>query len=199
MQTTEPGINTQLTDSPLRLWTVADYYRMAETGILSADDRVELVAGQIIRKMSPQGIPHALAITLSRRVIDDRLNHQVLVRVQLPIRLSNYSEPEPDISVVMPDELRYVDHHPSPSEVYWLIEIADITLKIDCGLKAQDSAQSAIADYWVLNLKQRQLHIFREPNSEGYQSIVVLAADATISPLQFPALSIQVQELLPPV
>lgn len=182
-----------------RLWTVDEYYRMAEVGILQPDERVELVAGQLITKMSPQGTPHATAIRLTRRLLDDCLGEQVLIQTQLPIRLNNHSEPEPDVAVVMPDELRYADHHPMPSEIYFLIEVADTTLKGDCNLKAREYAKSEIADYWVLDVNNRQLHVFREPTQNGYQSEVILEGNGMISPLQFPDLIIAISEMLPPV
>lgn len=112
--------------------------------------------------MSPQGIPHATSITLTRLLLENLLGKQVLVRTQLPIVLNNRFESEPDVAVVIPDALRYLDHHPIPSEVYLLIEVADKTLKKDCGLKAKDYAASGIADYWVLDIKNSQLRVFRE-------------------------------------
>ncbi|MGK7874309.1 MAG: Uma2 family endonuclease [Xenococcaceae cyanobacterium] len=185
--------------SPLRLWTVEEYHRMAEVGILQPDEPVELIAGQIIRKMSPQGTPHATTIRILRRLLEKLLGEEVLIQTQLPIQLNDYSEPEPDVALVMPDELRYFAHHPTPREVFLIIEIADTTLKRDCEIKASDYASSGINDYWVLNLNKRQLHVFREATSEGYQSEVIFGEDEQVSPLQFPDLSIQVQEMLPPV
>lgn len=188
----------QQTEISLRLWTVEEYHRMAEMGILAPEERVELIAGQIVKKMSPQGTPHATAITLIRLLLEDELGKKVLVRTQLPVTLSDRSEPEPDVAVVRPDALRYLDHHPAPSEIYLLIEVADTTLKMDCGLKANDYAKSGIKDYWVLDLKKRQLRVFREPTQQGYQSQVILGEEATISPLEFPSLSISVAQMLPP-
>lgn len=186
------------TSLPLRLWTVEEYHQMAEIGILDPSERVELIAGRIIRKMSPQRTPHAVTITLIRRLLDNFLGNIVLIRTQLPIQLNNHSEPEPDVAVVMPDELRYLPHHPTPGEIFLIIEVADTTVRTDCNLKATDYALSGILDYWVLNLNKRQLHVFREPTSEGYKSQVILPETATISPLQFPDLTILVQQMLPP-
>jgi len=183
----------------MRLWTVDEYHRMAEVGIIEPDERVELVAGRIIRKMSPQRTPHAVTITLIRRLLDNLLGEVVLIRTQLPIELNNHSEPEPDVAVVIPDELRYFPHHPTPGEIYLLIEVADTTLRTDCNLKATEYAGSGIQDYWVLEVNKRELRVFREPTSEGYQSQVILEETARVSPLEFPDLSIVVQQMLPPV
>lgn len=188
------------TPLPLRLWTVEEYHRMAQVGILLPDERVELIAGQIIHKISPQGSPHAAAITRTDRLLGRRLGEQVLIRrrLQLPIQLHDYSEPEPDVAVVKPNPLDYDDYHPTTSEVSLIIEVADTTLKSDCEIKAQDYAQSGIADYWVLDIKKRQLHVFREPTENGYQSEAILEENENFSPLQFPNCIISVFELLRP-
>jgi Uma2 family endonuclease len=191
-------MTTGESSTQMRLWTVAEYHRMAEVGIIDPDERVELVAGRIIKKMSPQRTPHATALTLTRLLLENRLGEQALVRTQLPITLSQNSEPEPDVAVVMPDVLRYFPHHPTPVEIYLLIEVADSTLKTDCNLKAIDYARSGIQDYWVLDVNKRELRVFREPTSVGYQSQVILAETARVSPLQFPDLSLVVQQMLPP-
>jgi Uma2 family endonuclease len=182
----------------LRLLTVQEYHLMAEIGILDEDERVELLAGQIV-KMAAKGTAHGAAVKRTEKLLENRLGNRVLVRLQDPIRLNNYSEPEPDIAVVIPDPLYYEDHHPTPSEIYLIIEVADTTLRTDLGIKANLYAESGIADYWVLDVNNRQLHVFREPSQDGYQSLVILADDASISPLQFPDTSFLVREMLRPM
>ncbi|MGK7901703.1 MAG: Uma2 family endonuclease [Hormoscilla sp.] len=119
----------------MRLGTVDEYYRMANTGILQSDERVELIAGQVIKKISPQGPPHATTIRRTKAVLENILPADALLQMQLPIRLDDRTEPEPDIAVVMGDELRYADHHPRPDEVYLIVEVADTTLRCDRELK----------------------------------------------------------------
>ncbi|MEA5470193.1 Uma2 family endonuclease [Spirulina sp. 06S082] len=186
-------------ESPLRLWTIEEYHRMAEVGILQPDEPVELISGQIIRKMSPQKSLHAAAITRTERQLRNGLGDRVLLRIQLPIELNSYSEPEPDIAIVQPDPRDYADNHPIVSQVYAIVEVADTTLRRDCSLKARNYANSGIEDYWVLDIENRQLHLFREPTSEGYNSESILSEDNEVSPLQFPELRIRIQEILPPV
>jgi Uma2 family endonuclease len=182
----------------LRLWTVADYHRMAETGILDEDERVELLEGKIIW-MSAKGTAHRSAVGRTDYLLKNRLGNGAWVSIQDPIQLNQRSEPEPDVAVVQIDPLDYADHHPTPSEVYLIIEVADSSLKFDCETKALAYAQAGIADYWVLDVVERQLYVFREPNEEGYQSKVILGEDARISPLQFADLQIVVLEMLPPI
>lgn len=100
----DKSMQTAETPLEVRLWTVAEYHRMAEVGILEPDEPVELIAGQIIKKMSPQGTPHATVITLTRLLLENLLGKQVLVRTQLPITLNNFSEPEVNTAEVGTDE-----------------------------------------------------------------------------------------------
>ncbi|MGI8502300.1 MAG: Uma2 family endonuclease [Hassallia sp.] len=191
MQNTDTSLN-------LRLWTVADYHRMAETGILDEDERVELLEGKIIW-MSAKGTAHSSAVARTYKLLENRLGNQAWILIQDPIKLNQRSEPEPDVAVVQIDPLDYADHHPTPSEVYLIVEVADSSLKFDCETKAKAYAQAGIADYWVLDVVERQLYVFREPNEDGYQSKVILGENGMISPLQFADLQIVVLEMLPPI
>ncbi|MEK0180512.1 MAG: Uma2 family endonuclease [Oscillatoriales cyanobacterium] len=182
----------------IRLLTVQEYHRMAEIGILDEDERVELLGGQIV-KMAAKGTAHGAGVKRTVELLQNLLGRLVLISVQDPVRLNDNSEPEPDIALLIPDPLYYEDHHPTPSEVYLIIEVADTTLRTDLGIKATIYAQSGIADYWVLDVNNRQLHVFREPTQDGYQSIAVLGDDASISPLQFPDISFAVRDMLRPL
>ena len=198
-----PTIKTPLPETAsslsLRLLTVDEYHRMVEVGILHPDEKVELIAGQIISKMSPQGSPHAAAITRIHRLFGKSLDDKVLVRLQLPVILNNFSEPEPDIALVKANLLDYDDHHPTAEDVYLIVEIADSTLKSDQEVKGKDYARSRIEDYWVLDVNNRQLYVYRQPTDEGYQSEVILGEDDSIFPIQFPDYVIHVADMLRPV
>ncbi|MBE9199816.1 MULTISPECIES: Uma2 family endonuclease [unclassified Nodularia (in: cyanobacteria)] len=189
--------NTETT-LPLRLWTVEEYHRMAEAGIFGADERVELLEGKIIW-MIAKGTAHRSAVGRTDKLLQNRLGNRAWVSIQDPIQLNERSEPEPDIAVVKVDPLDYADHHPTPPEVYLIIEVANSSLKLDCETKAKAYSAAGITDYWVLDVISRQLHVFREPTQEGYKNVVILAEDATISPLEFPDLQMMVLEMLPPV
>ncbi len=184
-----------ITVADLQQLTVHDYHRMGEIGIVSADDPVELLAGYLVRKM-PKGTLHTSATKRVEKLLEHLLGDRVLVRVQDPINVGNRSEPEPDLAIVHPHPAYYDDHHPIAEEIYLIVEIADTTLGRDLGLKANIYAQAGIADYWVLNLNERQLHVFRNPQLTGYQSELVLSIQAQIAPLAFPDCPIAVQDLL---
>lgn len=179
----------------LRLLSVQDYNRMVEAGVLSPDERVELISGQLYT-MAAKGTAHSAAVTRIERVLKAHLGDRALLRFQDPVQLSNYSEPEPDVAVVKVDPLDYEDHHPTPSEVYLLIEVADSTLKRDRELKAPVYARSGIQDYWILDVNQRQLYVFRSPTATGYASEIVLSEADMIAPLAFSDCAIRIGEML---
>lgn len=190
MQSTETNLQ-------LRLWTVEEYHRMNEAGIFAPDERVELLEGRIIW-MIAKGTAHRSAVGRIDRLLQDCLKNRALICVQDPVKLNDRSEPEPDISVVKIDPLDYADHHPTPSEVYLIIEVADSSLKLDCETKAQAYSLAGIKDYWVLDVVKRELHIFRNPTQNGYESQVIIMETATVSPLEFPDLQIRLSDMLPP-
>jgi Uma2 family endonuclease len=182
----------------LRKWTVKEYHKLGEMGFFHPEERVELLSGNII-KMSAKGTAHTSATRRTASVLRDLLGNQAAIYTQDPIALDDNSEPEPDIAVVRIDPFDYATHHPTPSEVYLIIEVADSSLTFDREIKAKIYARSGIADYWVVNVGDRQLQVFREPSENGYQSEVILAETASISPIEFPAFNIAIQAMLPPL
>jgi Uma2 family endonuclease len=147
--------------------------------------------------MSPQGSPHAAAIRRCRRWFETALGAIAQVQAQLPIHLDNYSEPEPDVAIVAPDDRDYCDRHPTVAEVLLLIEVSDSTLAYDCKTKAIAYAQAGIPDYWVIDVEHRQLLVWRDPTPTGYSSPLVIEEQGAIVPLAFPQLRVPVVELLP--
>ncbi|WP_370589556.1 Uma2 family endonuclease [Tychonema sp. LEGE 07203] len=189
-----------ITEAPftLRKWTVKEYQKLGKIGFFHPEERVELISGNIL-KMSAKGTAHTSATRRTSTLLRELLENLAAVYTQDPIALDDSSQPEPDIAVVVIDPLDYATHHPTPSEVYLIIEVADSSLAYDREIKAKIYARSGIADYWILNVNERQLHVFREPTEDGYQSEIVLGESASISPLQFPAFNIAIQQILPPI
>ncbi|MEB3119578.1 MAG: Uma2 family endonuclease, partial [Limnothrix sp.] len=103
-----------------------------------------------------------------------------------PIALNDQSQPEPDLAIVRPHPLDYADHHPTPAEIHWLIEVADSTLAYDTQTKARAYAQAGLADYWVLDLPGDRLWVFRNPNPAGYGLVMQLDRAQSIAPIAFP-------------
>ncbi len=181
-----------------KYWTVQEYHHMSELGILDSSERTELITGKIVL-MTAKGTPHVIALQLIASSLQAQINNIALVRTQDPIELDDFSEPEPDLAIVKGKILDYTNRHPTPEDVYLVVEIADSTLKKDCEVKDKLYARSNIADYWVIDVKNRQVHIFRTPTPTGYASHLILQESQTISPLAFPSIVIPISSILPPL
>jgi Uma2 family endonuclease len=192
-----PSLTLTVEPKAVKYWTVSDYRRMSEMGILIPDERTELINGQIVLKTSKEP-SHVLALRLLSRALDIALAEQpFFVRTQDPIQLNDWSEP--DLVIAQGTVLDYADHHPRSEEIELVVEVADSTLKQDCEIKDKLYAQAGIADYWVLDLKNRQLHVFRNPTPTGYTSHLILAEPNEIAPLSFPSLTLSLTAIFPPV
>lgn len=179
-----------------RLFSVAEYHRMSDKGILKPDERTELVDGHII-SMAAKKPPHSLVNQLAGDYLKQVLSGLAVVRTQEPVHLNANSEPEPDIAVVQLPLTRYSDHHPYREEVLLLIEVADTTLNFDLKRKAVSYARAGIADYWVIDIKGEQVFVLREPGAKIYQQETVCDKDATLTLLAFPDVPVKVQNFFP--
>jgi Uma2 family endonuclease len=200
MTTLNKPPNLTFTPEPttLKRWTVEDYHRMSELGMIHADERTELIAGQVLF-MAAKGTPHVMALRLLAIALDAFLaDLPFFVSTQDPIQLDDFSEPEPDCAIVRGTILDYVDRHPCPSDIALVVEVADSTLKYDTEVKDKLYAQSGITDYWVLDLKNRQLHVFRNPTPTGYTSHLILTEPNQITPIAFPNITLNLTDILPP-
>jgi len=193
-QTTEvKDLSLALDIRPIK---VAEYHCMAEAGVFHPEERVELITGQLVT-MAAKGTAHTATLRRINRLFT-RLSFkiEIIVQIQDPIVLDNYSEPEPDLALLRIDPREYIDSHPTAADTYLVIEIADTSFTYDCETKGKLYAQSNITDYWVVDVVNRKLHVFRQPSNQGYQREVILTEDASVSPLQFPDITITVQEML---
>ncbi|XZO01037.1 MAG: Uma2 family endonuclease [Microcoleus sp.] len=186
-----------MTATKAKIWTVEEYHRMIEAGILNEDDNIELLDGRIV-EMSPQTPIHAATTQRSDRYLQHLLRDLAEIRVQLPITLAT-SEPEPDIAVVCIDPGGYGDHHPNSREILLLIEVSYSTLQIDRREKNLIYARANIAEYWILDLAGRQAYIYRNPAPVGYESEIVIADNAVMRMLAFPEIEISFSQLFLPV
>jgi Uma2 family endonuclease len=185
-----------MTLTDVRLWTQEEYHRMIEAGILNPDERVELLEGQIIL-MSAKNPPHAATNLCAGDYLRNWLVGKALIRIQDPVNLNIYSEPEPDIAVVQIDPQFYVQRHPTATEIFLIVEVADTTLERDRMIKASVYAQAGIPDYWILNVNTQQVHVFRNIVAATYQTETIFNLEETISPLAFPELEIRIDQLFP--
>jgi Uma2 family endonuclease len=175
-------------------WTLEQYHRMIEAGILD-DQPVELLNGEII-VMPSEGEPHAYYSTDTRRYLEALLGDRAEVRDGHPITIpSSNSEPEPDLAIVQPLGREYLTHHPYPENVFWLIEYSNTSLKKDLDAKAKAYAAAGIVEYWVVNLQTMELIVMRDPIAAEYQSQITLT-QGTVQPIAFPNIAVSVRRLL---
>lgn len=173
-------------------WTVDRYHDAIASGIFD-DQSVELIQGDIV-VMAPEREPHACYSSDGAEYLRQVLGHRASIRETKPITLPNQSEPIPDLAIVKPPLRRYLEHHPYPDDIFWLIEYSDSTLAKDIGEKKQVYAEAGIQEYWVSDLKNSQLRVFRDLNKGQYQTQEIYT-DGIISPLAFQDVAISLKRL----
>jgi Uma2 family endonuclease len=183
----------------LRRWTRKEYHRAAELGLFRPEERLELLDGEILEKMSPQNPPHSNGILRSVRILNRAFGSNHHPRPQLPLALNGRSEPEPDVVVVVGTEDDYATKTPAAADARLVVEVSDSTLRLDRGRKRKAYARAGIMEYWIVNLPQRQLEVHRDPVGTEYRSITVYGEQETVTPLAAPQAAIPVTDLLPPV
>jgi Uma2 family endonuclease len=147
--------------------TVADYYRMAEVGILAPDARVELIDGEII-DMAPPGISHAATVLFLTHALVHAVGDRALVLAQNPVRVSQYSEPQPDLALLRPRHDFYRAHHPRAEDVFLIIEVAATSLRFDRETKVPLYASQGIPEAWLVDLGSKRLVRYRAPQQGAY-------------------------------
>ncbi|HJR07043.1 MAG TPA: Uma2 family endonuclease [Pyrinomonadaceae bacterium] len=152
-------------------FSVAEFERMGEAGVFTKDARLELIEGEII-EMSPIGSRHAACVKFLSRFLNRVVGDIALVSTQDPIRLNDFSEPEPDIALLRLRDNFYSDAHPTPADVLLIIEVADTTLGYDRQVKAPLYAKAGIAEVWIINLTDEQIEVYAEPSGGTYQTVV---------------------------
>lgn len=179
-----------------RRFTVDEYHRMAEAGILGEDDRVELLDGEIVQ-VSPISARHAATVTRLQRLFERLAGDRAIVRVQNPVQLDRYSEPEPDITLVTPRDDFYAGGHPAPRDVLLIVEVADTSLRSDRHRKLPSYARAGIPEVWLVDLTVDRVERHREPRGDAYADQQILGRDATLTPLLLPDVAIRVGDLVP--
>jgi len=176
-------------------FSVKEYYRMAETGVLRPDARVELLNGEII-DMSPIGPFHGGLVNRLIRIYGKLSNGRWQASAQNPLRLDDHSEPEPDFMLLKPSPDDYTSRHPRPDEAFLLVEVADASLDYDLEEKLPAYGHAGVCEVWIVNLRDQSLEVYREPHFTGYGSKTIVRAGDTVAPLAFPDAAVDVAELL---
>jgi Uma2 family endonuclease len=177
-----------------RLLTVSEYHKMAEAGILTEDDRVELIHGEII-EMSPIGSLHTSHVKRINKFLNKFLGDQAIVSVQDPVAINDYSEPEPDIAILRYRDDFYKENHPSPTDIFMIIEVADTSLDYDRDTKLKLYANAGIPEFWIVNLEDEQIEVYKTPTRDAYLSEEKISRNGQIF-LEMFELKIQAKAIL---
>lgn len=177
---------------PIAHFSLEDYHRMIETGILAAR-RVELIEGLIV-EMSPEGTEHTYFEENLAKKLERLTEGRAYVRENKPVTLS-ISEPEPDIVVAQLPRAQYIEHHPFPENILLVVEVSKSTLDYDTSVKQKIYSQENIPEYWVVDVKGRKLIVYRSPLSGDYQEQTEWLLGTTIAPLAFPGLEIKISDI----
>ena len=180
---------------PRRRFTIDDYHRMGEAGVFSEDDRVELLDGEIV-EMSPIGIPHSSSVDRLNAFFARRLGRRAILRVQGPIILDDYSEPQPDLSVLTPRPDFYGHAQPRPRDVLLAIEVMDSSRSYDRTLKLPLYARAGLREVWLVDLQAEVIERFRRPSLRTYREHETFGRGRVLTPLAFPRIRFRVNEIL---
>ena len=178
-----------------RRFTVAEYYAMADAGILSENDRVELLDGDII-VMSPIGDWHAASVKFFTNTMLPPLQGRAMIAVQDPVRLDENSEPQPDVMLLLWRDDFYGGGHPEPADVLLLIEVSDTTVDYDRNEKLPLYARAGIPEAWIVNRPARRIEAHADPSGNEYATVRYFGPGETIAPQAFPDIVLEVSRII---
>lgn len=184
------------------VWTRTEVLHLLEQGLFSSEQRMELIAGELIEKMT-QNRPHGISLSKSQRVLETAFGDGCYVSVQTPLAVDEENEPEPDLMVVAGNPDDYEDH-PTAAAAALVMEISDTTVRYDQNTKAPIYARAGVAEYWILILRTRTLEVRRDPialsetpTDYNYRSLTLYRDTDTVTPLHAGGAVISVSSLLP--
>jgi Uma2 family endonuclease len=178
-----------------RRFTVDEYHRMGEAGILFPDERVELLEGEVV-EMSPIGSRHAACVRTLNAVLGERLWGRAIVAVHDPVRLGKYSEPQPDLALLAPRDDRYATEHPGPGDALLVVEVADTTTLSDRNGKIPLYARAGVTEAWLVDLPAGAVEVYRSPEAGAYRDVHRAGPDDAVSPLAFPDVHVPLRDVL---
>lgn len=178
-----------------RLFTVAEYYQMGNAGILTEDERVELIEGEII-EMPPIGVGHAYRVDRIMRLFAVAFGDSVHLRGQNPLHLDDRSEPVPDVMLLRPPPESYAAHHPTPQDVLLLIEVSDTTVNFDMQKKLPLYALNAVPEVWIVDINADMVRVYSDANPSGYKLAETKGRGERLSPAAFRDRSFLVEDIL---
>jgi Uma2 family endonuclease len=178
-----------------RLFTVDEYYQMAEAGILMEDDRVELLEGEVV-EMTPIGRRHAACVNRLNRLFSRQVGEHAIVSIQNPVHLSEYSEPQPDLALLQPRPDFYAQAHPGTEDVLLVVEVAETSADSDRNVKVPLYARAGIPEVWLVDLAEECVEIYRKPSPRGYGEVRRAWRGERLFPQAFPEMELAVDDVL---
>jgi Uma2 family endonuclease len=175
--------------------TVEAYHRMAEAGVLAPDARVELIDGEVV-DMAPMNSRHASTVARLLALCSAVVGAQAQVRCQLPLRLGDRSEPEPDLTLVAPRDDYYEGGHPGAADVLLLVEVSDSTARYDREIKLPLYARHGVQEVWIIDLDNRVLRVCSRPAGDVYTEMTETTTPGLLSPRSLPGVVIDASRLL---
>lgn len=177
------------------LTDIAEWHRMGEAGIFPPDSRLELIDGEILT-MAPIGFNHAGHVARLIHALTPLLHGQAIVNAQNPVQLGDLSEPEPDFVLLKPEASFYTTRHPTAADVLLLVEVSDTTLRFDRIQKLRLYASHNITEYWIVNLIDDCLEVYRQPQDGDYLEKTVLSKADSLNLQALPEIQIAVADIL---
>jgi Uma2 family endonuclease len=187
--------NVMAVEVQKHLFTVREFHQMAEGGVFAEDDRVELLGGEIF-EMTPIGSRHAGWVNYLSQTLTAQLGSSVIVSVQNPFVLDNFSEPQPDLLILRPRSDFYSGSHPTPEDVRVVIEVADSSESFDRRAKLPRYAQAGIPEAWLIVLNGNAVDVYDDPSTDGYRAHRRFERGEQLTSRQFPSLTVVVSELV---
>lgn len=178
-----------------RLWTADEYERLAGAGILTEDERIELIEGEIIT-MSPTGSSHAGCLNRLVALLSTSTGGSAIVAAQNPVRLNDDSEPQPDVALLRPRPDFYATSHPRSEDILLLVEVADTSMTYDQGVKRPLYAAAGVPEVWIVALPETRVYVCRRPTAGRYADVQVYGRGATISVEQLPGVGVAVDQII---
>ncbi len=177
------------------LTNLDEWRRLGEAAIFPPESRVELINGEIL-DMAPIGFYHAGHLKRINKLFTRLVPDNIIISVQDPLQLGDFSEPEPDFILLKPNDDFYSSRHPNADDVLLLIEVADTSLKFDQNQKLHLYALHNIPEYWLLNLNDSSLEVYRKPNGDVYAEKTTLRAGDTLTLSQLPEITVRISDIL---
>ena len=179
-----------------KLLTSAEYIQLIEQGVLTESDRVELIEGEVVEKMTV-GHRHVGRVSRLTHLFMGRLGDRVVVSTQSPVLLTDVSMPEPDLVVLHVRDDFYETRYATPQDILLVVEVADSSLAFDRLRKARLYAAAVVTEYWLINLRDDVLEVYRQPTPQGYASTTILRRGDRVALAAFPEIELAVEDLVP--